>query len=114
MLFVGQAWRYTVLDSGLSHITISTAGFEENMYRRVYRSTSYQRMKRNVLELLECNARRSEPIPITIGLRSDRPLEAVMTDRTSSQYWPLSRSSILHGRTRRQVVRSLGTFFPQV
>jgi len=32
-----------VLDSGLSHITISTAGFEENMYRRVYRSTSYQR-----------------------------------------------------------------------
>jgi len=37
-------------------------------------------MKRNVLELLECNARRSEPIPITIGLRSDRPLEAVMTD----------------------------------
>ena len=67
-----------VLDAGLSFITISTAGFEEEMYRRVYRNSSYQRMRRNVLALLEGNQRRGNPIPITIGLRPDRPLEEVM------------------------------------
>ena len=39
-----------VLDSGVSFITISTAGFDEEMYRRVYRNSSYQRMRRNVKE----------------------------------------------------------------
>jgi radical SAM protein with 4Fe4S-binding SPASM domain len=67
-----------VLDAGLSFITISTAGFEEEMYRRVYRNSSYQRMRRNVVALLDGNRRRGNPIPITIGLRPDRPLEEVM------------------------------------
>jgi len=69
-----------VLNSGLSSITISTAGFEESMYERVYRSKSYQRVRRNVLELCEKNARRSEPLNLTIGLRSDRPLAQVLKD----------------------------------
>jgi Iron-sulfur cluster-binding domain len=59
-------------------MTISTAGFEEEMYRRVYRNSSYQRMRRNVLQLLEKNQKRKKPIPITIGLRPDRPLDEVM------------------------------------
>lgn len=67
-----------VLDAGLSFITISTAGFDEEMYRRVYRNSSYQRMRRNVIALLEGNRRRGDPIPITIGLRPDRPLDEVM------------------------------------
>jgi radical SAM protein with 4Fe4S-binding SPASM domain len=67
-----------VLDAGLSFITISTAGFDEEMYRRVYRNSSYQRMRRNVVALLEGNRRRGDPIPITIGLRPDRPLDEVM------------------------------------
>jgi len=68
----------TVLDSGLTSMTISTAGFEEEMYRRVYRNSSYQRMRRNVLDLLAKNHKRQKPIPITIGLRPDRPLDEVM------------------------------------
>lgn len=67
-----------VLDSGVSFITISTAGFDEEMYRRVYRNSSYQRMRRNVLALLEENRIRGNPVPVTIGLRPDRPLEEVM------------------------------------
>jgi radical SAM protein with 4Fe4S-binding SPASM domain len=67
-----------VLNSGLTSITISTAGFEEEMYQRVYRSKSYQRVRRNVLELIEKNDGRSEPVNITIGLRSDRPLNEVL------------------------------------
>src|SRR5918996_37820 len=50
-----------VLASGLTSITISTAGFDEEMYERVYRSKSYRRFRRNVLALVEQNAKRSDP-----------------------------------------------------
>lgn len=69
-----------VLDSGITHMNISTAGFDEAMYARVYRNKSYRRMRDNVLELLRMNSRRSHPIPIAIALRPDRPLEDVMND----------------------------------
>ena len=69
-----------VLDSGITHMNISTAGFDEAMYVRVYRNKSYRRMRENVLELLRLNARRNRPIPIAIALRPDRPLEDVMKD----------------------------------
>lgn len=69
-----------VLHCGLTAITISTAGFDEEMYRRVYRSASYQKMNRNVLELLRLNSQLAKPLPISIALRPDRPLETVMKD----------------------------------
>jgi radical SAM protein with 4Fe4S-binding SPASM domain len=69
-----------VLASGITHMNISTAGFDEAMYVRVYRNKSYRRMRENVLELLRLNAQRSTPIPITIALRPDRPLDEVMKD----------------------------------
>ncbi|MFZ0760635.1 MAG: radical SAM/SPASM domain-containing protein [Candidatus Sulfotelmatobacter sp.] len=69
-----------VLASGVTHMNISTAGFDEAMYVRVYRSKSYRRMRENVLELLRLNSQRSAPIPITLALRPDRPLDEVMKD----------------------------------
>ncbi len=69
-----------VLTSGITHMNISTAGFDEAMYVRVYRNKSYRRMRENVLELLKLNAQLSHPIPIAIALRPDRPLDDVMED----------------------------------
>lgn len=69
-----------VLNSGLSRINISTSGFDEDTYRRIYRSAAYRRVRNNILELLEKNSLRSDPIPIAICLRSDRPLDEVMTE----------------------------------
>src|SRR6185295_16640464 len=69
-----------VLTSGLTSITISTSGFDEESYRRVYRSSAYERFRRNVLALVEANRALAEPLTITIGLRTDRPLDVVMKD----------------------------------
>jgi len=69
-----------VLQSGINALNVSTAGFNAEMYRRVYRNASYQRMRRNVLELVERNSALGSPVAITIALRPDRPLDAVMTD----------------------------------
>ncbi|HEY6320416.1 MAG TPA: radical SAM protein [Thermoanaerobaculia bacterium] len=69
-----------VLRSGLTSITISTSGFDEPSYRRIYRSSAYPRFRRNVAELVRRNRELPEPLTITIGLRTDRPLEVVMAD----------------------------------
>ena len=69
-----------VLQSGINALNVSTAGFEAEMYQRVYRNASYQRMRRNVLELVERNSALGSPVAITIALRPDRPLDAVMAD----------------------------------
>lgn len=64
-----------VLRSGINAINISTAGFDHDMYERVYRNRSYQRMRRNVEELVARNAANGKPVSITICLRPDRPLK---------------------------------------
>jgi MoaA/NifB/PqqE/SkfB family radical SAM enzyme len=69
-----------VLDSGISSIIISTAGFDEAMYKRMYRSDAYDRMRTNIEALLKANLSRRHPLPIRIALRPDRPLYDVMKD----------------------------------
>jgi hypothetical protein len=69
-----------VLQSGVTAINISTAGFDAAMYERVYRNASYHRMRRNVLELVERNSALGSPVTIAIALRPDRPLNEVMAD----------------------------------
>lgn len=67
-----------VLQSGITALTVSTAGFDEEMYERVYRNASYQRMRRNVVELVDRNTALGSPVAITIALRPDRCLDDVM------------------------------------
>jgi radical SAM protein with 4Fe4S-binding SPASM domain len=66
-----------VLDAGLSRINISLAGFDAEMYRRVYRNPGYAKVRRNIEELLALNAERAEPVTIFLCLRPDRPWKEV-------------------------------------
>ncbi|MCS6912879.1 MAG: radical SAM protein [Myxococcales bacterium] len=65
------------LEHGPDIIGISTSGFDEEMYRRVYRSKQYHRMRAGVLQLLrENHARPPERRRyISIRIRADRPKE---------------------------------------
>ncbi len=65
------------LANGPDVIGISTSGFNEDMYRRVYRSKQYPRMRNNVLELLRANHERPEKQRryISIRIRADVPKE---------------------------------------
>ncbi len=67
-----------LLESGLSLLMISIAGFDKDMYQRVYRSPKYAQVLRNTLALLETNQRLGNPVEIVIGLRPDRPLNEIM------------------------------------
>jgi len=49
-----------MLACGLTSITISTAGFDETVYKRVYGSQSYERMKLNLTQLVKRNFISSE------------------------------------------------------
>lgn len=70
-----------ILNSGLTSIFISTSGFDEESYKRIYRSSLYERMRNNILKLVELNSKMNEPVLITIGLRTDRSLDKAMNDK---------------------------------
>ncbi|MFL6765955.1 MAG: radical SAM protein [Sphingomicrobium sp.] len=79
-ILLGRHGAQRVLDSGLSRINISLAGFDEDMYRRVYRSNSYRKVRDNIAELLALNSKRPEPVTIFLCLRPDRPAKEVLAD----------------------------------
>ena len=66
--------------SGISKIFISTAGFERTSYEEIYRVKDYDRMRGNVLDLLRENRKAGSPVEVVIGFRTNRSLEAVMSD----------------------------------
>lgn len=69
------------LQRGPDIIGISTSGFDEEMYQRVYRSKQYPRMRRNILALLRQNAALPKPARryISIRIRADRPKEEFLS-----------------------------------
>jgi len=68
------------LKSGLTDVTISTSGFNEERYKRVYRNNSYLQMKNNLLTLLRKNQELATNVLINIGLRIDESLALVLEE----------------------------------
>lgn len=68
----------TFLEKGPDVINISTAGFDAEMFRRIYRCQGYETMRKNVFELLKENSRRTTPREINIWLRIDIPVKEAM------------------------------------
>ena len=68
------------LTCGISHVQISTAGFDKTSYERIYRNCGYERMKENVSQLLQENARLDSQVAITIAFRTDRSYRDVIRD----------------------------------
>ncbi|MFH0959946.1 MAG: radical SAM/SPASM domain-containing protein [Pseudomonadota bacterium] len=66
-----------LLRSGLDVITVSTTGFDVDMYQRIYRNGHYEQMKENLLTLLRRNVALGRPVRVAIELRIDRPVEHI-------------------------------------
>jgi MoaA/NifB/PqqE/SkfB family radical SAM enzyme len=66
-----------LLRSGLTEIHVSTAGFDEASYRRVYRSTRYRQMYTGLTRLLERNQQLGHPVEVRLAIRADEPLAAI-------------------------------------
>ena len=69
--------RFNIKDfvnSGLTNMNISTSGFDQVMYKRVYRSNEYNRMYNNLINLLKENTNSGNPIDILIHMRTDKSL----------------------------------------
>lgn len=58
---------------------ISMSGFDEDMYKRMFGTNKYQRVRKNICDLLEANSRRSNPRNIQITMRTDRPIRQVVS-----------------------------------
>lgn len=67
-----------MLEDGPDQINISTAGFNEDMYKRIYRSDKYNWMRDNVIELLKANSLRKKKKIINVWLRGDVDIKELL------------------------------------
>lgn len=67
--------------SGISEIGISLASFEERNYEAIYRNPHYQRVKKNVIDLVQANKRRGDKIKISILFRTNRSMAKILRDK---------------------------------
>jgi len=65
------------LEEGPDYIYISTTAFDPDMYKRLYRSDQYERMRDNIMNLLQENSRIEKRRFIAILIRSDIEPEKV-------------------------------------
>jgi len=67
-----------LLASGINSIIISTSPFTALSYKRLYRSSQFERMRNNVMNLLTKNKLKGNPVHITISINSDMPRNEVL------------------------------------
>jgi MoaA/NifB/PqqE/SkfB family radical SAM enzyme len=67
-----------LLSSGVNVIHISTAGFDKDMYQRLYRSRKYDRVINNIHEILKKNYEMGKPVRITLEIRHDESVRKVL------------------------------------
>ena len=75
LISLGNHGLDNFINSGLTELTVSTSGFDESMYKRIYRSNQYKRMYNNLIDLLIANKKNNYPINIAIDMRSDMSLK---------------------------------------
>jgi MoaA/NifB/PqqE/SkfB family radical SAM enzyme len=64
--------------SGITSLTVSVSGFDENMYKRVYRSQMYKQVYGNIQRFARANAAAGSPVDFRVQMRVDRPLSEVV------------------------------------
>ncbi|MFH1746176.1 MAG: radical SAM/SPASM domain-containing protein [Planctomycetota bacterium] len=70
-----------LLQSGLKTLYVSTAGFEREMFERVYRSKKYDDLLAGVTKLLRRNKELGELVTIVLEFRPDKAIEEVLNDK---------------------------------
>lgn len=75
-----------LLTSGLKKLHVSTAGFDREMFERVYRSKKYDDLVEGVRKLLRRNKELGNPVTIFMEFRPDKPIEEVLKDPDFVEY----------------------------
>ena len=74
-----------ILTSGLSAMNISTAFGSREQYKRLYGKDNYDRVVRNILDILRVNLSLGKPVHVTLLLRIDKPYENFLSSPLYSE-----------------------------
>ncbi|MGE5538433.1 MAG: radical SAM/SPASM domain-containing protein [Gemmatimonas sp.] len=78
MISLARFTAAALVASGLDSLVVSTSGFDEAMYRRVYRSKMYRKVFQNIQDFAKANNAAGRPVDFKIDMRIDRPIREVM------------------------------------
>ncbi len=99
---IGPVWMYTngilldkvgvknFLDSGIGRMHISIAGHNREAYKRLMGVDAFDRVKANVLELLELNNGNGRKVEIRIDVRADVSMSKVVKEKPFQEFRKLT------------------------
>lgn len=69
MILLKRFTTEALVESGLTHLIVSTSGFDEAMYERIYRSKQYGTVFFNIKDFAEANNRAGKPVDFRVEMR---------------------------------------------
>jgi len=93
---LGQNENYKkVIDSGVTHLFISTPGFNKEAYVRLFRKNKYEEMFTGLLKTLDyASANSSQKVEISIGVYLDRDRKEMFSDEDWGKVEPYVSSGV--------------------
>jgi MoaA/NifB/PqqE/SkfB family radical SAM enzyme len=77
MIALDRVGAAALATSGITRLLASVSGFDEAMYRRVFRSPLYKQVLANIQAFVRANQAAGNPVDFRIEMRVDRPLRQV-------------------------------------
>ncbi len=78
MISLEHVGAKALANSGITSLTVSVSGFDEEMYKRVYRSQMYKQVYANIQRFAKANLAAGSPVDFGVQMRVDRPLSEVV------------------------------------
>jgi radical SAM protein with 4Fe4S-binding SPASM domain len=101
ILLAKEGMADRLIASGISHVVVSTAGFDRALYRRYMGVDRYDDFLTGLVNLLRSNLEAGTPLDITVGMRG--LMDAMYTEDFRARVLPLISSS--KGRVRVEFLR---------
>ena len=79
-------YAHQLFEARPTDVVFSLPGFEEKMYRRVYRSSAYKVMIKGVHKFLKLNKDHGSPIRASFALKPDKPRDEVVFTKDYYEY----------------------------
>lgn len=101
-MFLENSLYRNILDSGIAYLYISTPGFSEESYKRLFGVNNYEKILKGILKLLEYKKNNKFDTMIYFGFRLDRKIEDALLDKDYIELiQPYVVDGILVGRDHR-------------
>ncbi|OVE76657.1 hypothetical protein BVX98_05045 [bacterium F11] len=103
-----------IIDANVDWMQISSPGFDDEAYKRVYQTNQYENILAGIKNMLEYKKETKSPIEIFVILRVDRHFEDVVKDEGYKQLLPYIEEKLIEIKMDKEYHLSMDSWCDQI